>query len=691
MLLVFLVAWNALGEELRLKTRTIVPVAEQGMEAVVHPAIRSATNAPRRLSGRRQHWLIQFDSAEPPLAEWERRGASVVSSVPVQGYILSLPDGFDWSTLRFTYAAPIEGDDKISPLLMANLAPDAPRLLVVHFHRDVETWEMDAILDAEQITPIWNASLERHDRVVEIGATALNALKLWDEVEYLFPAPEGMKTGEAYLSCGGSVAGAVEIAMLAAAVGEGWDGPGRGSAALTYSFGPLGAAGTRAGETTVRSEALRAMTEWSRVAAVSFRESQNRAAARNLDLMFATGEHGDAFPFQPGTAVLGHSFFPASPNPEPIAGDIHINDAYTWSVGGGSQWDVYSVLLHELGHSLGIGHTDEPGSVMYPYYQRATELKPTDIQSIRQIYAAVGNEPPPANVLLQINSPLEGARTAANTANFSGTLENAGAGVRVEYNNETNLARGTCLVNAPRTVWTCAAVPLQSGGNRVAVTATSNGTSTTMRRVVQRETNDPVQVRITSPVSIATTQAAVLELVGTASHPSGIASVRWGTNRARSGAFALGTNADGGSWSGAVTLEIGNNDITVTALARSGQSATTTLSVNRIAVPNPAPTPPTEDRTPPRMTIQQPIGTFILTSATRLTFRGTATDNVGVRTITWTNSAGDQSGTAAVTGAGPNVSWTFDVGISVGFNTIQIRAWDTTGNSTLYQTTVRRY
>jgi len=91
------------------------------------------------------------------------------------------------------------------------------------------------------------------------------------------------------------------------------------------------------------------------------------------------------------------------------------------------------------------------------------------------------------------------------------------------------------------------------------------------------------------------------------------------------------------------------------------------------------------------MTIQQPIGNFIITSANRLTFRGTATDNIGVTQVTWTNSAGDQSGAATAAINGSSVNWSFDVNIAVGFNAIQVRAWDASGNSTLYSTTVRRY
>jgi hypothetical protein len=171
-----------------------------------------------------------------------------------------------------------------------------------------------------------------------------------------------------------------------------------------------------------------------------------------------------------------------------------------------------------------------------------------------------------------------------------------------------------------------------------------------------------------------------------------VASVRWTLNGQSGEATLAAPNQNSTTWSATTPLAVGPNEITMRALSRSGLSASRSVTIERTA-PAPAlnPTNPVIDRTPPQMTVQTPIGTFIFTSAPRMTFRGSATDNLGVTRVSWRNSAGGQSGDASLSAGSNGVQWTFDVNLAAGFNNIEIRAWDAAGNASGYTATVRRY
>ncbi len=87
--------------------------------------------------------------------------------------------------------------------------------------------------------------------------------------------------------------------------------------------------------------------------------------------------------------------------------------------------------------------------------------------------------------------------------------------------------------------------------------------------------------------------------------------------------------------------------------------------------------PPPPDATPPAVAIATPSssGTATATS-TPVALGGTASDNVGVNTITWSNAATGATGTAAGT-----TNWTASVPLAAGSNAITVTARDGAGNT----------
>jgi hypothetical protein len=73
------------------------------------------------------------------------------------------------------------------------------------------------------------------------------------------------------------------------------------------------------------------------------------------------------------------------------ASEIYFNDGFSWQAGSGSDsFDIETVALHEIGHSLGIGHIDpNKEAAMNPVYMGArTELTSRDEISACPIWAS---------------------------------------------------------------------------------------------------------------------------------------------------------------------------------------------------------------------------------------------------------------------------------------------------------------
>ena len=142
------------------------------------------------------------------------------------------------------------------------------------------------------------------------------------------------------------------------------------------------------------------------------------------------------------------------------------------------------------------------------------------------------------------------------------------------------------------------------------------------------DTTSPT-VTITTPTSGSTyaTGNSQLNIGGTASDNKAVTRVSWTNSRGGSGTCS-GTS----SWSNSgIVLSSGQNIITVTARDAAGNKATDPLTVTR--------TPP--DPTKPTAKITTPTSdSTYSTSQSSLNIDGTASDDVAVTNVSWTNSRG---------------------------------------------------
>lgn len=140
-----------------------------------------------------------------------------------------------------------------------------------------------------------------------------------------------------------------------------------------------------------------AFDRWSQVSALTFAEVQ-AAEEAELSVSFHQGSHGDGYPFDDSGGAdgntLAHAFFPP-PNGGSWAGSLHFDEFEQWKDepgGGGTR--LYNVALHEIGHLLGLSHSQDTNAIMYAYYaENRNDLRADDIAGIQSLYGAAQAQP----------------------------------------------------------------------------------------------------------------------------------------------------------------------------------------------------------------------------------------------------------------------------------------------------------
>jgi len=117
----------------------------------------------------------------------------------------------------------------------------------------------------------------------------------------------------------------------------------------------------------------------------------------DITIEFKTKDEEGYFKDHPG--VLAFAYFPGQ---GAVSGIIIFNEEYRWSLDGkdvkitnqagqeimAKTYNIITVLIHEIGHSIGLTHSESANSqdVMDPYYSGMLDLSDEDMYRIRKIY-----------------------------------------------------------------------------------------------------------------------------------------------------------------------------------------------------------------------------------------------------------------------------------------------------------------
>lgn len=161
-------------------------------------------------------------------------------------------------------------------------------------------------------------------------------------------------------------------------------------------WGDSGAAGTPAGVVTwsfdvsgaqfynfddiIASEGYRSLVRqafdaWEKVAAIDFVEVTNAPADIQVGLDAIDGRGGTI-----GQATWTYR------GPLTTHAEIAVDSAETWSpfVPGGNNF--YGMMVHEIGHTIGLAHSSDPSSIMYPIASAYMAFSNEDLAAIQALY-----------------------------------------------------------------------------------------------------------------------------------------------------------------------------------------------------------------------------------------------------------------------------------------------------------------
>lgn len=144
---------------------------------------------------------------------------------------------------------------------------------------------------------------------------------------------------------------------------------------------------------TERDVIRQAFGLWAAQTPLKFTET-NSASSADIVVAWAVGDHGDGDPFDGPGDVLAHASFPNPYDKSQVF--LHFDDDEHWVNSDTQDVDLMTVAAHEIGHTLGLAHSDDSNALMFAAYSGPHRfLTEDDIAGVQSIYGP-GSAPEPA-------------------------------------------------------------------------------------------------------------------------------------------------------------------------------------------------------------------------------------------------------------------------------------------------------